>query len=182
MVKSLVLFIEGTKDDSNGNLRQGFNKLLSKELQNCMPRIKMGDNTSDTIKTFIKTIENGGNALLLVDLDKTEEFRNPFYKENNIENYSEISFLMIQEMESWFISQPDVLEKFYGIKLSNKIRDKQPSLIENPDILIERLTKKSKRGKYHKVNHAALILEILDSKKLMESFIDFKNLISFMKR
>jgi len=94
-----VLIIEGTKDESNGILRQGFNKLLSQKLKGSMPRIIMGEGKTQAIKKF--------------------------------KNY--------------------------------------------------RITKATKRGKYHKVAHAVELLQKLDANKLSTEFVDFRNLIETLK-
>lgn len=46
------LIVEGTTDTSNGDLRKGFNKLLSKKLSGKMPRIVMGDGKTQAINKF----------------------------------------------------------------------------------------------------------------------------------
>ncbi|GAB1443930.1 hypothetical protein MASR2M39_27750 [Ignavibacteriales bacterium] len=67
----VILFVEGTKDTSNGDLRKGFNKLLSKNLSGKMPRIVMGDGK----KQAIDNSKNSNNSLLFCDLDGPEEKR-----------------------------------------------------------------------------------------------------------
>ncbi len=57
--QKVILFVEGTSDDSNGDLRQGFENLLKKELAGKMPIIKLGDGINQTINKFKNT--EGGN-------------------------------------------------------------------------------------------------------------------------
>ncbi|NMH24902.1 DUF4276 family protein [Flavobacterium solisilvae] len=178
MVKRKYLFIEGTKDTSNGNLREGFSKLIEQKAKLKMPTISMGDGKSQAVDKFL----NSDGAKLLCDLDADEGHR-----ENDLEKYNLIEkkdsvFYMIQEMESWFISQPDILDKFYGEPISTKLAKKQATLFSEPDKELQRLTKSNKkRGQYHKVNHGTLLLKMLDANKLYNEFSDFKKLIDSLK-
>lgn len=110
MVKRSYLFIEGTTDTSNGNLREGFNKLLVKKLEGKMPTISMGDGKKQTIDKF----KNSFNSNMLCDLDAPETKIADDLKENEISDYKDSVFFMIQEMEAWFISQPEILDHFYN--------------------------------------------------------------------
>ena len=47
------LYIEGSANTANGNLRIAFSKLLEKELKGNMPRIVMGDSKSHTIEKYL---------------------------------------------------------------------------------------------------------------------------------
>ncbi|GAB1443931.1 hypothetical protein MASR2M39_27760 [Ignavibacteriales bacterium] len=46
---------------------------------------------------------------------------------------------MIREMEAWFISQPDILDKFYSTDLTKKFQ-------ENPQLLLKIPMKNYKTG------------------------------------
>lgn len=173
-----TLFIEGTSDDSNGDLRQGFNKLLSQKLIGFMPRIVMGDNTPQTIKKFINC-KNRGFAL--VDLDSPESERHAKVELYNLAGNDSL-FFMIQEMESWFLSQPDVLDNFYGHDISKRIPQKNVKDIKNPAEFLMEITRHTKKGKYHKVKHGVELLKKLDANKLEECFSDFASLIQNLKQ
>jgi glycogen synthase len=106
--RKVVLYVEGTTDDTNGDLRQGFENLLKKELAGKMPSIKLGDGITQTIDKFKNT---GGVKFLLIDLDGVNET-----KEKRLKNYdlpTEKTFFMVQAMEAWFLSQPEMLNEFY---------------------------------------------------------------------
>ena len=91
-------------------------------------------------------------------------------------------FYMIQEMESWFISQPAILDDFYGEPISAKLAKKPAAAFTEPDKELQRLTKSNKkRGEYHKVRHGAQLLKMLDANKLYNDFSDFKRLIDALK-
>lgn len=181
MVKDKVLIIEGTSDTRNGILRQGFHKLLEQKLKGKMPRIVMGDGKNQAIKMFI----NYGNDRLpnlLIDLDKKETFKDNDLKENNLSDKSEYVFYMIQEMEAWFLSQPGILENYYGTDISGKIPKKHASEIPNPSDFLNNIIYSKKRKKYHKVKHAVDLLQKLDANKLINEFEEFNRLVKTLKK
>jgi hypothetical protein len=174
-----ILFIEGTTDDTNGDLKKGFTALFKTILDQKMPKIIMGDDKDNTIDMFKNTVypAKAGESIvrfLLLDLDKKEDKKPTDLKENDLNEKH--CFYMIQEMESWFISQPDVLKERYGNDLSNKIPKRKVSEIDNPD---EKLTEwlKPLGKEYHKVKDGVRMLKLLNLEKLMQDFTDVKNLI-----
>ena len=175
MVERLI--IEGTADTKNGNLREGFNKLLRKKLGRNMPRIVMGDGKSQAIDKFL----NSNNSVLLCDLDGPDETREKDIQVHRFEEYRDSVYYMVQEMEAWFISQPDILESYYKTDLTKKIPKKHASEFENPDEKLQEWTRDSKKGKYHKVKHGTALLEMLDADQLMKDFPDFKGLINILR-
>ncbi len=189
--KKTILFIEGEHNSPNGDLRMGYSKLLAQKLKGKMPKIIMGGGFSQggknqTIHKFKTHKLNADLALLLVDLDKPEKDRENDLRHENLLGHKENVFYMIQELESWFLSQPEMLDKFYGKdnlhkKISNKIPKKKACEIEHPDEELMRITKNTKKGTYHKIKHAVELLRLLDANKLEMEFEDFKNLIERIK-
>ncbi len=188
MVKK-VLFIEGTTDDTNGDLRKGFRILLEKKFKNSnMPEIKLGNDKESTIRKFKNS--NHEISLAMIDLDGKDNLeKNEILKLKN-ENLSELGvfdkkeyvFFMVQEMEAWFLSQPDVLEEYYNDKkIKVKIPKKNSELIPNPSDFLQKITKETKKGKYHKVKDAVGLLCKLDIEKLIIDFEDIKKLIDKLK-
>lgn len=174
-----VLYIEGTTDDTNGDLRQGFYSLLLQKLDGKMPRIRMAEGKSQAISKFKKPLPND-NPLLVIDLDKEESYKENLLKEENLENRSLSVIFMVQEMEAWFLSQPSILDDFYKSKISLKIK-RSPAEIKDPSDELLRLTKNlSKKEHYHKVKHGVELLKLLNLSDLMNDFIDVKNLIDLL--
>ena len=171
-----MLFIEGTSDTSNGVLSQGFYKLLKKKLEGKMPKINMADGKNQAIKKF-KNNKVSKKGYLLIDLDTVEQNKESEITNNSLTTYKEYSFFMIQEMESWFLSQPTILDHFYGKRISNSIPSKHAKDIPDPATFLERITKDTQKGKYHKVNHGTALLELLDATKLTADFDDFADLV-----
>jgi hypothetical protein len=177
MVKRKYLFIEGTTDTNNGNLREGFCKLLEKKVKGKMPTISMGDGKQQTIDKF----KNSSNSYLLCDLDAPKSEIENDLKKNNIYQNKDSVYYMIQEMEAWFISQPEVLDKFYNSSISKKLSKKPACDFTEPDKELQRITKDTAKGVYHKVRHGAQLLKFLDTDKLITDFPDFKKLIEKLK-
>lgn len=177
MVTRKYLFIEGTKDITNGNLREGFGKILEKKVKGNMPTISMGGGKKQTIDKFL----NSSNSKLLCDLDAPESEKNNDMKQYSITAKEEFVFYMIQEMESWFISQSNIIDNFYNSNISTKLAKKPASEFYEPDKELQKLTKGTKKGSYHKVKHGSQLLKLLDPDKLYNDFPDFKRLIEKLK-
>lgn len=169
------LFVEGTSDDTNGDLRQGFENLLKKELAGKMPSIKLGNGINQTIDKFSNT---EGSKFLLIDLDGTSDTKDTRLRAFNLPESK--TFFMVQAMEAWFMSQPDMLNNFYKADL--KIPKKHANEIAKPDAELRKLTKDTIKKEYHKVRHAVELLSMLDVKRLQNDFPDFKNLIDALKK
>jgi Domain of unknown function (DUF4276) len=177
-----ILFVEGESNSPNGDLRQGLSKLLEQKLKGKMPKIILGDGKAQTVKQF-KTNKLGATmSLLLVDLDGNESEKEQDLQDYELLDYVENVFYMIQEMESWFLSQPNILDGFYGKDdngklISEKIPNKNAMKISNPDEMLQQFTKNTKRGKYHKIRHSVELLKLLNASQLEDDFPDFKKLI-----
>ena len=77
--QKLVLYIEGTSEDTNGDLRSGFSSLFSQKLGGQMPKIRMADGKSQAISKFKKPLPFD-NPLLIIDLDKEDSSRFFFFE------------------------------------------------------------------------------------------------------
>lgn len=178
--QNFVLYIEGTTDDTNGDLRQGFSSLLSQKLEGKMPRIRMAEGKSQAISKFKRPLKND-NPLLIIDLDKSVLHKNIFLQQENLTAQSSTIFFMVQEMEAWFLSQPSILDNFYNHEISSKIK-RSAIEIENPSDELIKLTKKiPKKEHYHKVKHGVELLKLLNLNKLMKDFSDVQNLVNFLE-
>lgn len=177
-----VIYIEGTQDLDNGDLRRAFAKLLEKELKGKMPRIIMGNGKGQTVDKFQSTpLPVGENRYLLVDSDaavdnKEDICKNFNAKKSNLKQQCTPvnTFLMIQEAEAWILSQPDVLKKF-KIRV-NKLPKRNVMEIVDPSDMMSTLYKDSGK-EYHKVRNFCRVFPELDTKALKEYFPEFKGLI-----
>jgi hypothetical protein len=184
--KKVIIFIEGESNSPNGDLRQGFTKLFKKILVNNLPSTILGDGKSQAIKKFLKNKRECDLALLLIDLDKPISELEQDLKDNNLESKRGDVFYMIQEMESWFLSQPKILDVFYGRdnskkSISEKLSTKKAVDFNQPGKELKRLTKNTLKGEYHKIRHATELLKLIDPFKLERDFDDFKMLIQRLK-
>lgn len=170
----VTVFIEGSSNDKNGNLRQGFGKLFEQKLKGRMPKIVLGDDKHSTIRKF-KGDKLSEKKLILIDLDANEEMRETQLKELELDKAQ--TFFMIQELEAWFISQSEILDSYYGVDIKGKVSNKDPKTISNPSDFLAQLTRKTKKGEYHKVKHATDLLKKLSLVTLEKSFEDVKKLV-----
>lgn len=79
-------------------------------------------------------------------------------------------FWMVQLMEAWFLADQDALQRFYGDGFRRNALKQNPQVeqILKADVLesLNRATRETQKGRYHKTQHAPLILESLDPAKV----------------
>ena len=183
-----ILFIEGTRNDKNGNLGQGYSLLLRQKLSLKMPHIVMSNGIAEAIDKFKNSNRTNAN-LLLIDLDgKGDLIRQGDYRQTKIDkrvrhdiNSYQYVFFMVQKMEAWFLSQPEILKDVFK-KEFKKIPFDHPSKIEQPDEVLMELTRELKSNSYHKVNHGSRLLGKLNLAKLETDFEDVKELVDVLGR
>ena len=80
---------------------------------------------------------------------------------------------MVQLMEAWFLADPEALERFYGNGFRRNALRQNPQVEEIPkaDVLesLKQAVKETKKQRYHKTQHAPLILESLDPIKVRKA-------------
>lgn len=177
-----TLYIEGSADTDNGNLRKAFALFLEKELKNKMPRIIMGDGKDQTIDKFHSTpIKPSEKRFLLFDSDlpsPNKEIICDTYNKRKINRKIDANtkntFLMIQEVEAWILSQPNIL-KSAGIDVS-KFHTVNVEAINKPSEKLADLYKNSHKT-YTKVCEFVRIFPKLDSEQLKKNCSEYKALI-----
>jgi len=179
--KKVILFVEGSPDTSNGDLRRGFNKLIEPELSGRMPRIIMGGNRIETIRKFLNSQFDAKNVLL-IDLD-TEESKMPqAITDDGLSKHKPESCYMIQEMEAWFISQKQILADYYkDQKILTKISSRLPKEIRNPKEEVKRVLRGTKKDTYREVAHGTDLLTMLKLQQLKQDFPQVAKLITALK-
>lgn len=186
MAVKKILFIEGEPNSPNGDLRQGFSKLLEKKIPRNLPRIKLGGGKSIVVNHFLNN-KFEAKSLLLFDLDGPDDSREKDIVDYKLIAQKENVFYMVQEMESWFLSQPFVLDEFYGPtktghKLSDKLKGKDVQQISDPKKELKTITSQLNKGeRYHEIKHAVELLKRLDATQLESDFPDFRKLIECLK-
>lgn len=180
-----ILFVEGSPSTENGNLRRGFQRLFAQEirLRGQMPRIEMSNDTAEAVRKFKfelgKPFADFDNILLLVDLDGPPDTQEKWLVKYELQHHRGQVFWMVQEMEAWFIAQPQIITSFYGPKLAHVLPLTAPTRIINPADKLEYSTKSHPtKGTYAKVKHGAQLLELLNLAKLQADFPDVARLVA----
>lgn len=117
----------------------------------------------------------------------------------NWPSYDGFIFFMVQKMEAWLISQPDIIYNEFNYlkyrreawdeKLDTHLARKHPINILNPDDVIgfllgcfeEEKQGKWKKVKYRKIHTSTQLLPKLSLQKLMDDFDDVRFLVEKLK-
>ena len=183
--------------NNSEKLREAFHKLLSNVVNpdafNLI--VEIGAGYKNAANAFKKYALIDTNTSLLIDLDGSKSIKQQRLKELEIEGSANCVFFMVQEMEAWILSQPDIIEKCYNerfmrAKAGVSLKELEPDLFTgHPDqikkpsaklkVLLSRYysemkgrTKKKK--KYGKLKDAPFLIEHLDMSRLIETFEDPK--------
>lgn len=171
MVKTRVYF-EGSSNKENGDLRQGLSELLSKKIPSKKFQVIPCNDKHSAVRDFQKDTIN--SKTVMVDLDKHENFREEEINNLNLRGEAGKCFFMVQEMEAWFLSQPEVCKQVFGNQFPGFSGN--ASSVENLSKKLKDMTAFRKQP-YHKVKHATDLLKNLNIKKLENDFPDVKRLI-----
>jgi len=78
--------------------------------------------------------------------------------------------LMVQTMEAWLIADIEALKKFYGNGFNENAIPKNPNVEQIDKQQLEpsltAATRKTSKGKYHKIQHASKLLALLNVDKI----------------
>lgn len=177
-----VIFVEGSRHTDNGDLRNGFGRLLRQANPRRMPLIVMCDDVHGAIRKFrletAKTTSAFQRILLLVDLDGPSASRSEWLAAAGLVKQDADIFFMVQKMEAWFLAQPTVIQDFYRPKLAHALPKTAPEQVQHPDRILARCTAGSRKGTYHKTGHGALLLAQLQLADLQVTFPDVARLIA----
>lgn len=187
--------ISASTINNSEKLREGFHKLLSKMVNpdkfNLVVEIGAGE--KNAAKSFKQYANLDDNVSLVIDLDRSKSLRIQKLEYLEVEEFEKRVFFMVQEMEAWIISQPDVIEECFNARY---IREKVDFKIENDELFLihpEAVSKPSeklkvflgryysemkgnikKKKKYGKLKDAPLLIENLDIHKLIATFDDIR--------
>ena len=176
-----VIFVEGSRKTDNGDLRNGFGRLLRQANLHQMPLIVMCDDTHGAIRKFQQETAKINSAfrrvLLLVDLDGPSASRASWLATHGLTPYEARIFFMVQKMEAWFLAQPAMVHDFYRPKLAHALPKAAPEQVPHPDRVLEHCTTGTRKGRYHKTGHGALLLGNLQLADLQAAFSDVARLL-----
>lgn len=94
--------------------------------------------------------------------------------------------LMVQAFEAWLIADPEALADFYGPRFRRGSLPRRRNVEDIPkDDLQPKLkeaTRNTQRGEYHKIRHAAPLLERLDAVKVRARARHCERLFAFLEQ
>jgi hypothetical protein len=171
--------------DNTNRLRESFNKLLNSGLEN--EKVRIQAHPAYSINSAVKIREP--NSLLLIDLDGSKDKKGQRLKDNGLLDIQDSVFFMVQRMEAWILSQPEVIEEIFAsfkfkdtsIKDDELIKGKDPENILHPDTVLDTILQryfshtklgKSKKLKYGKLKHSPDLIEKLNIQQLKVTFKD----------
>ncbi|MBV6429621.1 MAG: hypothetical protein KIPDCIKN_04186 [Haliscomenobacter sp.] len=214
---SVTIYIEGGTVNANESaeaqtidnssvFREGFHKLFSQKFaEDDFDLIVQPIGPISQTKNYLKRlIDDEIDGVILIDLDGPKNQKN-----DRLQSYSPLDtsrlFFMIQEMESWILSQPEKLDehaenegltrKRRNEEIENDplIRNTHPEELSDPSGKLNTLFRKyfsiekNRRGKvkkgpksYSKTKDGPKLIGLLNLDSLIEVFDEANNLIIFL--
>lgn len=191
MVEGIRIYIEGDKKSKNSNisLREGFSTFFNDLREQARERgirfdVILGGSSAETFKDFLLGMKSHPNSFVafLIDTDdevseedtpksflqKHQKSKNWDWK--NVEDKQ--CQLMVQIMESWFLADIETLQDYYGQGFNSKAIPKNNNVekIAKNDVenSLDKATKDTKKGNYHKIKHGAELLTKIDAIKIRQ--------------
>lgn len=190
MVRQIDLYIEGGGDHSEEKrlLGEGFRGFFQELHERCRARriklkLVLCGGRKKAYDAFCQNLGKDPDTLclLLVDAEAPVASSSPWthLKQRQGDGWQrptqaeeEHCHLMAQVMEAWFLADPDALVRFYGDDLRAKGLPKHLDIETIPKDRIEKAlheaTAHTRRGAYHKIQHASLLLQRIDPQKVCE--------------
>ncbi len=174
-----VLFVEGADA-----VRVGLGPLLNQQLAGRNPKIIPGGDRDSTIKRFLDEVRQPRfqelKPLLLIDLDGPEATAAIVLTDKKLSAHGTRTFWMIQEMEAWFLAQPNTVDAFFKKPVSTKLPGTKPAEVSDPSDVLTKATKAARAEPYHKGSHPPDLLPRLDLPTLRRQFPDVERLLTVL--
>lgn len=167
MVTELRIYFEG-----DGRIRPGLRQFLKEivdaaRLRRC--RFELIDANGTPVQDFhdaLLAFPEAWNVLLL-DAESPAERK---VRSDQLKGCdSESIFWMVQTMESWFLADPDALKLVFKSGLNQAALRGNPRVEEIPKADVFERLDRATGGRYHKVEHGAKLLEIVDPAKVRKA-------------
>jgi hypothetical protein len=184
MVSEIRIYIEGGgQGDTRARLRQGFSVFLAPLREHARHRnirwyIVVCGGREQTLDDFMTALKVHSHALnvLLVDSEGLVN-SGPWQYLQQRDNWAcpqgvsdDQCHLMVQTMETWLIADQEALRNYYGPSYIVKqiFRNAQIERIDRHELAraLEEATRRTQKGAYHKIRHAADLLARLDVAKV----------------
>lgn len=184
--QGVILYIEGggdKRDDLHIELRRGFKTFLERAgVKGKMPRLVAGSGRQQTYELFCTGVANGELAFLLVDAEEPVRAGSSAWEHVRTRKgdgwvcpegaTDEHLFLMVQVMETWFFADLSALRSFFPGLLENQLPNEDEDLerIAKSDVeaRLQRATKPTAKGSYHKGKHSFKLLATLDPTRVAQ--------------
>ncbi len=182
-MNGVTIYMEGggKGPDTRGALRRGMDAFLS-ELKDAVRakswnwKLVCCGGREEAFQAFRKARENHDNAMiaLLVDAEgPVSGSPGEHLQKQDGWNFDkpdeDIVCLMAQVMETWIVADPGTLGHYYGQGFKGSALPKSPDLeaVPKADIAkaLERATRETRKGCYHKIRHASDLLARIDSSR-----------------
>ena len=121
----------------------------------------------DTFNILLMDSEGPDRGQLRQQLERRSDWRPP----SGTSVSDEQIHRMVQVMEAWFLADRDALRHYYGQQFNAQRLPGQPTAVESipkDDVLrgLTRATERTRKGRYHKTQHAPDLLELVDVGKV----------------
>lgn len=185
MVEGIRIYIEGDKKSKNSNisLREGFSTFFNDLREKAREKhirfdVILGGNSAETFKDFLRGVKSHPNSFVTFLIDSDDEVsegdtpksflqsqeKSKNWEWKNVDD--EQCQLMVQIMESWFLADIETLKSYYEQKFNSKAIPKTNDVekVAKTDVekSLNRATKDTKKGVYHKIRHGAELLSRID--------------------
>lgn len=187
MVKEIRIYVEGGGDDNSTKrqIRQGFSIFLAQLVQIARnKRIKwqiiICGSRNNTFSDFKNALEDHPDAFNVLLVDSEAPVNKPPWEHLKFrDNWDSPGVddthchLMVQVMEAWFVADIDALKRFYGQGFKENAIPGNLNVenINKPDleVALNKATKDTSKGKYHKIQHGAKLLEQVETAKVRKA-------------
>lgn len=182
------IYVEGGGKTSWDECRLGFAELLRKALPDGpRPKVIPCGPRERAFEDFCIALREHGDDLVLLLVDAEAPVRasgRPWAHLQQIDHWSkpraatdDSAHLMVQMMEAWFLADPAALQRFYGATKAEPERSNVET-VSKRDVMatLERVTRGSRRGAYHKTRHGFALLAEIDPAKLRQRAVHFDRL------
>jgi hypothetical protein len=182
-VSEIRIYVEGGGDaNSKARMREAFSKFFAESRDAARQRrarwsVILCGSRDDAFKAFQAGLKSHPDARVFLLVDAEEPVagsprehlaaREPWDLSSTAD---EQCHLMAQVMESWFLADPDALERFYGQGFATRQIPKRQNVEEVPKTevmsALDTASRNTAPGKYHKIQHGPRILESLDPQRV----------------